>query len=334
MIISASQLIKFLSCPRQWWFERRAKLPTPNYSGSFGQNFGSALHSVAERYLLSPSTTGAEDPRLYPEGWMDEWKDELTELDGEHIKALISKAVEEGLLYHAPDALVEERVGAMVIPADRPGGEHVYLTGFVDWALPHSNTIRDHKTCKSFRYALSREKLSANLQLLVYAFLLGSRWRLAEEDTIRLEHIYYCSTPGENGEPLVRPTKGGPAEVTMREARDHWETVVVPAAREMLALDMKQETYQTPEGVERSWFDVSAAWGKSWEACNAYGGCAFLDICGESESIPHYLERVKRLKNPEAYSPLRTLPSVKFPQPSFKISEAPNNGQTYTEGTP
>ncbi|KKL28068.1 hypothetical protein LCGC14_2378860, partial [marine sediment metagenome] len=66
-IMSPSQLVDYLTCPRSWYFRRVARLPEEEDVDKW--NYGHRLHEVCERWVSADSrgrdATG-EPVNLYP----------------------------------------------------------------------------------------------------------------------------------------------------------------------------------------------------------------------------------------------------------------------------
>jgi hypothetical protein len=348
LIVSPSQLADVVGakgCLRKWWFERRVKLPGKFNDGGTGNIHtaqGHVLHAVAERYLLL-GPTGRGSHQLYPEGWADELIDHEPDPEArlriqEHIKALIDLAIGEGLLQRPPTSagsLVEERVGWMVIPPTQPGGDHVYLTGYVDWAVAHDLAVKDHKSKKNFKYLLSPRELAADTQVLCYAYILGRRWggpakHLPPDQRLWLQHLYYSME--EVKVKLVTAEHEAQPGVPWHVIQTHWNDVVVPACEQMLALTRANGGRDYRCEPEASWDKVPGAidrpGNEGWAACNAYGGCAFQDICSGQESLADYRGRMRRARYGDAVAPSplgKKLPLAPpdgggVPKPAFKVA--------------
>lgn len=270
---SASQLETHGLCKRKWWFLYAKKLPTfPKTHFAFG----TILHEVCERYLLADYLGRDADGKpvdLYPDGWHINGDYELPPADQTLIKALVDRAIEEGILMRQ-DGEVEAGI-------KRQMDDGIVYVGKIDHLCPDG--IEDHKTTKSTRWALSAEGLSKNRQMLLYAREWLQRKRETKQDipeTIRLQHNVFIK---DFEAPKVRKTI---AYVEPAQVDSAWENAI-EQAREMV-LDRQVEDWQQFEDPEPG-------------ACMKYGGCEFRSICGRRESMDRYISRVNANKTaPEA----------------------------------
>lgn len=273
--LSASQIETFRLCPRKWWLSKVRKLKEGGPTEA--QAFGTVLHAVCERYLraddngVDPKTGEAVD--LFPTGWHVAFNryggidGHLTVEEQKLVKALIHKAIEEGVLQREPGRQVEAEFKAEIIPG-------ATIEGFVDLLYPHR--IEDHKTSKSTKWLKSANALAENPQMLIYAYMGLSESDLPE---ITLRHNGYVKDPER---PIVRKT-----EITV--SREHveafWRNEIVPTAEAMLRFRAEAENVDDVDPPE------SMA-----HACSAYGGCAFRPICSYRETEDQYELRVSGKK--------------------------------------
>ena len=283
--ISASQVETATQCPRKWWLQSVAKMPTPSSASNI---LGTVVHSVLDRYFSADDQgrdrmTG-KPVDLYPKDWhiaRDRYNPnkadgEITPAQQDLVKRLITEAEAHGMLERRPHRMIESDF-------TRPVMDGVSITGFID--LLHEDEVVDHKTTKSLRYAKSAQELTKNTQMLIYAYELLQRWREAcpphtpprPDDTITLRHNQFIVDPKE---PRVRKVEH-PVRVDYIE--QFWEGYIKPIAQHMQIL--KAET--------KEWKDIPEP-SSVQEACAAYGGCPFRGICFNGESLDGYKKRVEQ----------------------------------------
>lgn len=265
-------------CPRKWWFRYVHGLEEPKKPS---QNFGSAVHKIIERYLSADATgrdkkTG-KPVELYPEGWAAEYK--ILPTEQATIRALITEAIENGVLYRPQGDYAVEREYFWKIP----GGlalEH----GYCD--LMEESAIVDHKTHSSSRWALSAEEIQTDLQMRCYASELRRVYIGQEKEPpkeIRLRHNVFIWK--NNPKTFARE-----AIVTSAELDAH-EEKIAGIVQEMVGLRSKKMV---------EWESVPDSPRPHSDACNAYGGCPYRGICSKGERPDQYKLRMINLnKTPE-----------------------------------
>ena len=165
---SASQLGMFSECNRKWYntyILGQKQPPTPS------QQFGIALHSVAEHYLKFGNLVMTNID--FPDGVDRDRVIEVFEAGRKHLPI-------------PPLADVETKIDITdaAVPA----------VGYIDAIYKGSNDeliILDHKTAKTTRYIPSDFELSENIQMNVYG-----HWALNKFDVDKLtyKHVYYVNT--------------------------------------------------------------------------------------------------------------------------------------------
>lgn len=302
--LSASQLKTAKLCRRKRYLERVMNLPQVNRGH---QVFGTLLHAVLERYLEADLTGRSSDGKsveLYPEGWdclvklgtgkeavlcdidpnLNEivlYAVELNDHERMLVKTLVAMAIEEGVVERRPGGKVEEffEIPLSTEPESR-------LIGFIDYGDKVS--VDDHKTSRSRRYLLSSNKLTEDLQMMIYAASKLMQLRDRGEpvpEYIELAHNGFIKG-SENEDPGVRKTR---AKVTPDQIIAFWNKEVMPLVRQVLEDAKCKDPFDLP--------DPEAG------ACSAYGGCPFLNICSKQESANQYQKRVERL-NENTYKKL------------------------------
>lgn len=302
--LSASQLKTAALCRRKRYFERAMNLPQVSRNHHV---FGTLLHAVLERYLEADNTGRDADGKpveLYPEGWdcvvkleggreavlcdVDTTKNptvlyaiEIDAVERTMIQTLVAMAIEEGVVERRPGGEVEQ---FFEIPLE--ASLDARIIGFIDYSDKVS--IDDHKTTKSRRYLLSSNKLTEDLQMMIYAAakLMGLRERgEAIPEYIELAHNGFIKG-GNTEDPGVRKTR---AKVTPDQVVAYWNNTVMPLVRQIIEDSKVTDPFALPNPEEG--------------ACAAYGGCPFLNICSRQESIPQYRKRIERL-NENTYKKL------------------------------
>lgn len=288
-------------CHRKWWFDNVAGMPQAD---RYHFVVGTVLHSVAERYI-SRQAKCWED--LFPPGWDAKLADD----DRAWARIVAEEAVAKGIWQARPDLHVEYPIAYLVghefrdrrgmpllartqavadakgertqaIPTSLLDGRPLptgwnrlpLYASFIDVLDLPTPAILDHKTTKARRYALTSEKLAKDAQVLCYAVTpLALR---PEVDRVRLQHNVFLK--GEN--PDVYPVE---AEATLESVNACWDGII-KASEDMQLLREVAPRIDVPGHPEEragNWQRVSSAIeaGTAKEACNAYGGCAYRDVC-------------------------------------------------------
>lgn len=289
LVLSASQLKTYQRCPRLWWFDKCRDMPRGEQS--YSQTFGKVLHSVAERYLDGDASGRDSEGRpvnLYPEGWETdpESGERLLPQDEEVVQALISKAIEEGVLQRRPDLKVETHFLEPMTPG-------VYVQGFIDVDMP--GEIQDHKSTKSIRYALSPEKLADDTQMLLYAKIRGAQ---------RIRHNVFS----REGRVKTVPKENKALTLDPEKVEKKWE--------ELQALSIEMKALADMNLQDEDLQDVPAEFPS--RACNQYGGCKFINLCAGTDEPAKYRRRKLKVINPqktESAQPTPTIEAAPYPKP-------------------
>lgn len=329
--VSASQIATADLCLRKWWEERVRKLVRNEDPTKF--IFGSVFHSCVERFLKADDTgrdreTGkAVD--IFPDGWKTdrnpftgEVVGTVTEQDAGIIKSLIHKGIDSGVLAPYPDRHIERELRldlGKFYSAEGFDPVRVSFMGFIDCAS--RNTIIDHKTTSNMRYALSPKKLAEDPQMLIY----GKAWldllRESGENPreIVLRHNQFCKDPEKL---QVRSTEKA---VSASYLDKMWETRWLPLIGRMVAFrDKANKWSDLPEPVS------------GYRACNKYGGCGYMNICGgavSEETLQRRLDSATKLVT--LTSETKPLPLTKeTPMPTLKQKmEAMKAKKAATQGS-
>lgn len=264
-------------CKRKWWFRHVHDLLEPKRSF---QAFGTAVHGVIERYLradaMGRDRTTNKAVELYPEGW-ETTKEGAVLLPAEvdRIKQLITIGIEKGVIYRPTGDYAVEHEYYWRPPGIR---EH----GFVD--LIESDGITDHKTTSNTRWSLSEDEIYEDWQMRAYAMQLV-RSHLENGSTppehIRLRHNIF--TTKDDLKVFSREVTITPAVLMEHEA------TVFRTFGEMI--DLKKV------GIDQ-WEMVDGPRPGS-DACNAFRGCPYRNICQGREKPEQYrLRMINANKSP------------------------------------
>ncbi len=267
-------------CYRKLYFKKVEKLPVPQTSSTI---FGDVIHAVAERFLLADDNGNDKNGLpvdLYPEDWErpknrytgEPSKDAVGIEEQAIIKALISKAIEEGILMRVKGRKVERKIDQFKIM------EGVFLNGFIDLLEP--GAIRDHKSTKSMNYAKStkrtaKESLYGNIQLMCYAFWYYTDGGYDKSKPCALSHQYYVKDAEKT-------------HVEKREVSVTWPEVEAFHREKLTPVLEKMKAYRDA----KSYADVPLPDDVA-SACRKFGGCPFTRICTEQETITEYKKRVE-----------------------------------------
>lgn len=158
ILYSVSQIKRFLSCPRSWYFERVLgfKQEEKDY-----QAWGKDAHRILEDVVLERTRIAdLEDPRLVNAA--------------ENLRPYIGRVSDSG---------IERPVFLPLGPSELdPQRRMRWLVGFVDLVDYHPGRymgvdydfeVLDHKTLRSLHWAKMADDLENDLQLLTYAYPIG-----------------------------------------------------------------------------------------------------------------------------------------------------------------
>ncbi len=277
LVISASQIETWDACHRKWWLSKVAKLP--ELDKGF-QIYGNVIHSVADRFFgaddLGYDRSTGKPVDLYPAGWevshdrVDAKKilGTVSPQEQAQIKLLVRKAIDDGIWVRMPGRQPEASFFRKVI-------NRVAIIGYIDLLLPAE--AHDHKSTKNMRYAKSAKDLETNSQLLIYAKEVLDRGDERGETIpqVTVRHNTFSKDPSN---PIVRAVH---ADIPRAKILEHWEKVKVTAD------DMRK----LKKANVLHWSAVPRP--KDDDSCKAYGGCAFLTICGKTETPEKYRARIE-----------------------------------------
>ena len=301
MRISASQIKTFEMCERKWGLEKILKWP--GRGSSDATVFGSVLHAVNERYLLSDDLGRDKDGNpvdLFPEGWREarntwtnELEGEVSEAQGGIIMALVNAAIEQKVLERRRHRKVEKEVNLTLLDKTKDL-DAVNLIGFIDLAIydPDLPEIQDHKTSKATRWLLSPEKLSNDDQMLIYAYAMLTELASVgrEPERIVLRHNQFVRDPDNM---VVRKTQ---TTVSSEHVKAHWRGRILPIAQRMR--EVKAETKRLQEAGQVGWQSFKDP--ETEDPCWAYGGCPYQGVCFGRESEEEFKSRIRLINRQKA----------------------------------
>ncbi len=300
---SASQHKKFEKCRREWWYEKVCGIKDRE------KHFflvGHIFHAVADRYITGRAGTWEA---LFPAAW----DKGLEPFESDWIKTQAGRAVELGLWQARPGVQVEfpvcfltapQHVDARGMPLlaradtylDDKGTRKVATptalidgrplpsdwnqtppyVGFID-VLTLDDVppeVADHKTSKKREYALTPAKLAEDLQVLSYAAVPLVLRPLAT--TVALRHNVFIKTECKT------PAYKVDATATVDGVRALWGRIRRNIADMQLLREVAPKVENgNPYARANNWQLVKSAIeeGRAKDACNAYGGCPFKDLC-------------------------------------------------------
>jgi hypothetical protein len=272
LVTSASAITKYRSCPRMWVFEKVWKLFVPFIAAG---PFGEAAHDALERWLSADELGRGPDGKPV-EVWPEGWDQGLTLAESGLVQALVDASIKAGLVVRAPGTAPEASF-------QRDVCDGVSIIGFGD--VVAADAYEDHKTTKHFRYCETQESLAENVQMLIGAaeVLTRAMERGEKLDVVRIAHNYMLKDPRD---PEVKKVE---VALTPQYVKDFWLGEIVPTCKEML--EVKQNfSCKSPE----DWDQVEGPREKG--ICSKYRGCAFRGICGGTETVQAYKERMEMVK--------------------------------------
>jgi hypothetical protein len=220
--VSASQISTFKNCPRRWAYTYLDKIKLPPSSAA---KFGSSVHHTLEKYLLTNT------------------------IDYEIREGQVAKPG----LHYLPKGLNSDQVEKYF----EFNHKKIGFRGYIDFFNQDSTNnvlVGDHKTCSSFRTALTSEQLKHNVQSNIYA-----QWAFQElgAESVKLKWIYYRT----KGKPAAQCVE---AEIKKHEQPSLFETHLGIASSIIDTLNQKPDSLDMP---------------KNLNSCFKYGRCPFWDAC-------------------------------------------------------
>jgi hypothetical protein len=293
---SASAAETHQLCHRKGFLSRRTpKLHNDSFS------FGTATHSVCERYLSADDNGRVPEPpsaaidmnlcwdegplagqkwgdavNLYPDGWAGDIDLGMQSL----IKQLVQMGIEQGVLERRPGRIIEGEFIHFLRkahPLDETGA--VRLRGFIDLQMP--GEIQDHKTAKIAKYAKGPEQLYKDLQMLLYAWWYF--YQHPDDVEVIIRHNSFIKGWDYKKRVFNPKVRNRETTVTREYVLKWWDATIEPIIDEMLVIE--------PLALEQ-WEEVQPAQRGSG-ACEKYGGCQFAGLCSGLDTLDEYLERIE-----------------------------------------
>jgi hypothetical protein len=236
ILVSASQIINFNSCNRYWWWNKIQGKEIP-FTAALSQ--GKKFHSCIEA-----SYQFLKEGRDYKE-LIDYLKQE--KFSHETIE-LVRQGWELKILKIPNKYLVEK---TFKIPIKDFG----LMRGAIDFYNVDDSRIEDHKTVGSWRYALTKDDLKKNIQLLIYSYYIFNK--LPDKQCLTLRHNQFCKeSPSDST--FIENT------VTREESINYWNNNIVTSVKNMV--DCSKQTEEKSVQCNR-------------KHCSSYGGCPFARFC-------------------------------------------------------
>ncbi len=354
---SASQHETFALCKRKWAFGKVWGIKDRDKPYFV---FGHALHAVADLYL---SGTAKSWEALFPTGW----NKGLDEYESNQIQTMAKQAVENGTWQAVPGSLVEFALAFVVGPQfidarglpllakaetykDESGVRRVaQLTslydgkplpsgwdvippyvGFIDHMILDAEvpTIADHKTAKKREYARTPAKLAEDGQVLSYAAVpLVLR---PDVDLVKLRHNVFLKNA--DAPTPVYPVN---AEAPLAKVRATWDRIRASSAEMLRIREDAPKIVDAGNPYRRAdnWKKVRSAIeeGRTKEACDKYGGCAFKDVCFGRATAEQV---VRRLDSPDPMQLIQRSTGPPKPEVTFGFRPRPSPTPTPSQEHP
>ncbi len=282
MWISPSQDETMERCTRLWAFENVIRVPRPPKGD---QDFGTIIHSVAERYQLADDLGRGEDGQpvnLYPDGWDTTQGRTIPVWQKALIPVLIDKAIEGGVLERPAGRRVEVWLSEDLIPGK------VGMRGKADVLSP--GEVQDHKSTGWMKYCKSDKPTTKNAKgvMVPNPKYLGSTRQMldyghfaleAGSDTVKLRHNIFLR---DADKPQVRKIQ---ATVTRAQVESNWSRLK-KQAEEMLGIRTS---------LQHGLIDVMDIPGpNASDGCKQFGGCPMELVCSKVETTDQYIQRAKQ----------------------------------------
>jgi len=269
-----------------WWLKKRCKIP---YDQSTATIFGDVGHAVCERFGLADDRglTNGLPVNVYPDGWMtmcnryDKTKTlyTVTPTEAVLIINLINEAIYKGMLIRLPGREIEKEISCELHNA---GHHKAILRGFIDVNTPRG--LHDYKFLKDKKWALSKDKLKKDIQMMGYA-----KWRYMTGHTgsIWLNHKNFIK---DFDNPAVIDRE---VEVTEFEVQEFFNETILPLTKIMLDLFIRY-----PITKMHLWREIPGA-DNPRKTCNYHYGkpCPYQLICTGAYTIDQYLIKYRTTVN-------------------------------------
>ena len=265
--ISPSQIDRAKTCYRSWWLKHVLGLPEKQGTNTLLGDIG---HGVCERFNKS-------EP-LYPEGWEKQYNRftsqptgfAINETDQVLVKTLIDKGITEGVLTRLPDGQTEYPIKYDI---GEFHGVKVRFSGFIDYLSFAVGHVQDHKFCGNFKY-YGKAKLGRAVAMNAYGQSLYATG-VYDQPTLWLRYNLFRK---DIEDPAVKVIE---VEKTKEQLQEYWDKEILPVVNDMVLYSKNaKEVHDVPMPEDKM------------SACNAYGGCPFLQICLGRESCREYKARI------------------------------------------
>jgi hypothetical protein len=301
--VTSTQYSAYALCPRRWWMRYVCKIRPEERQTYF--TFGSVLHQVTDRYRLGGQRQIVPDgpPELFEPGNAffgqkpgdpvnlfpptfhkvkerdGTWESLDDPTDRHKIVQLIHHAIENGVLTHMSDQVVED----MIL---RPLSKGMAYRSFIDAGSYTEGEVRDSKTVGSAKRLKSPRALAKDTQQLPYGWHVVLKRRemgLPDLERIQIRHDQYqkwnCKTK------FTYAKEGSTQGVSIPTLEANWNRLIEASKGMKRLLD---------EGPHRDWPSVEGPKPNSG-ACEAGGreGCPYRNICTGCQPMPDSLPKPK-----------------------------------------
>ena len=251
--VSASQIQKYLRCPRQWWYRYVQNVEEPSTPA---QEFGTFAHAALEGAIKTGRPCSVEDMLAHLDKERLRFPEKLAERTHLTNTVAVGEAarrelVHQGILGTSHYTLASE------CPTDGIQFAGVPLKGFIDVLAYDGQAERaivaDLKTAASWTWVPDSQRLSTNVQVMIYAHFALVNWPHLDEVTVA--HVTVNKTTH-----IVRWT---PVTVSRAHVQDQIEQVT----RTVEAMKATAELADAP-AVEAN-----------DNECQSFGGCPHRSRC-------------------------------------------------------
>lgn len=240
---SASQTKKALDCLASWWFDRRTERGDDTRAQLLGVETHARLEARIKGDDLKPDDVAQDD--------------RCAALDAEGLAR--ADVLAEAVRPHFPTGPLVEAEWEFYLVVSIAGKPVLQLLGYVDCTLadPKFPKVMDLKTTSNFKYTLSPEALGSDVQGLIYAQAVLTRFPEALD--VVLQWVYVHT---RNKNKIVGPKP------------------MVTVSRSFVELGMRALWDTIWQDMIRASSRKTAPKGSAPDACDKWGGCAFSSIAG------------------------------------------------------
>jgi hypothetical protein len=236
--VSASQIQSFQNCPNFWFINKiqghQTKVtPALAYGSKFHSCLEKSYELLEEGLDISNLGKHLRKEKKYGE---------------DHIE-MACVGWDKGILTNPKKKFIEKEIKV-------PVGGIGLMRGFIDFYNVSKNRIEDHKTIGDWKWAVKREELKENLQLMIYCYWAMSKLPNKEEIVIRHNQFFKKD-----------PTQSQFIEdvVSRDYVYEYWEENVVKVVEVM---------YEYATNLPDDYMELDIE--KNSKHCSSYGGCCFL----------------------------------------------------------